>query len=166
MKMFYMLIGLPATGKSSFIKNYISVNAGMFGHKNKDYVILSTDDYIEERAKYLGKTYNEVFKSSIKDAEKAMYVNLEEALFYKTPYIIWDQTNLTVATRAKKLALIPDDYFKTAVYFSLDNLSNREYNHRLNSREGKTIPSNVIHSMESSVQPPTFEEGFDSIIDH
>jgi len=49
----YQLVGVPASGKSTWVENQDWA---------KDYVIVSTDDFVEKYAADQGKTYNEVFK--------------------------------------------------------------------------------------------------------
>lgn len=146
----WMLIGVPGSGKSTW-RNRISTDA----------VVLSTDDRIDAIAAAEGKTYTEVFKDNIAAAEKAMYQDAMRA-FASGQDVIWDQTNLTAKSRAKKLIIVPDDYEKIAVYFPTPEPD--ELKRRLDSRPGKTIPANIVMGMISTLQPPTKEEGFDSIL--
>ena len=55
----YMLIGVPGSGKSTWINNQ---------DWSKDCALISTDKLIEIEATRLGKTYNDVFKNYIKKA--------------------------------------------------------------------------------------------------
>lgn len=77
--------------------------------------------------------------------------------------IVWDQTNLTPASRKSKLEKIPATYQKVAVYFPVPN--NKEWQRRLNSRPGKIIPQNVLVNMGQGFTMPSQAEGFDKIID-
>jgi predicted kinase len=149
----FMLVGLPGTGKSTWIKQ----NGFL---EKSDWAILSTDKYIDRAAAYAGKTYNEVFKNNIRRAEGLMHEDLDWAL-EQNRNIIWDQTNLSVATRAKKLRLIPDHYKKYAVVF----LPPENHDKWLNSpkRVGKTIPANIMASMKATYQEPVFSEGFEGV---
>jgi hypothetical protein len=45
-----------------------------------------------------------------------------------------------------------------------ENLSTEEWNRRLDSRPGKTIPAHVLSSMIEHYEVPTEAEGFDKII--
>lgn len=157
MKKFVMLVGLPASGKSTWATKQIAY----LEKNNISYVVISSDDYIEAKAAELGKTYAEVFSQFIGDAGKNMMVVLKQALADGVEFIIWDQTNLDVKTRGKKLALVPDDYTKSAVIF--DRPEDEEWDRRLNSRPGKTIPRHILDAMESRVVHPTFDENFDEI---
>jgi len=147
-----ILIGLPASGKSFYVEqNCLS---------NLNIMILSTDHYIDQYAFYSKKTYNEVFQDRIKDATSEM---MDDLTFAKMNFldIVWDQTNLSVKSRANKIRLMKG-YDIHAVVFG-QNLSEEEHVRRLNSRPGKSIPDYVMKTMKSSYQEPTMEEGFLSI---
>ena len=147
----YMLIGVPAAGKSTWLAQQDLSYA----------VIISSDDIIQARADSQGKTYDQVFKKEVKSATTEMMANLRAAVEADKD-VIWDQTNVTAAARAKKLAFIPDTYEKVAVFFRTPDA--QEHARRLASRAGKNIPWNVIASMKSQLEAPTAEEGFDKII--
>ena len=49
----YILIGLPGSGKSTWIRN---------NQTKDDFVVISSDDEIEKYAKSQSKTYSEVFE--------------------------------------------------------------------------------------------------------
>lgn len=151
MPILYMLIGVPASGKSTWLAQQDLSHA----------VVISTDDIIQARAEAQGKTYDQVFKKEVKSATTQMVANLRAAIDADKD-IYWDQTNVTAAARAKKLALVPDTYEKVAVFFRTPDA--QEHARRLAGREGKNIPWNVIASMKSQLEPPTAEEGFDKII--
>jgi len=151
MPILYMLIGVPAAGKSTWLAQQDLSHA----------VIISSDDIIQARADSQGKTYDQVFKKEVKSATTEMMANLRAAVEADKD-VIWDQTNVTAAARAKKLAFIPDTYEKVAVFFRTPDA--QEHARRLASREGKNIPWNVIASMKSQLEAPTAEEGFDKII--
>lgn len=150
MNKMYMLIGLPGSGKSTFVNQFLN---------DPVYHILSTDNYIDTRAQYAGKTYDEVFQDFIKAAEN--HLNEKLKFCVENNYnIIWDQTNLSVKNRAKKLAQIPSSYTKIAVFFDVDYKTILK---RIENRPGKTIPGGVMLGMMKSVQRPTLNEGFDEI---
>ena len=149
-----MLVGLPGTGKSTWVQSQ--------GYFDKpDWMVLSTDNFIESVALGNNKTYNEVFPSTIKMAEE----NLVEGLNYACRTrmnIVWDQTNLSAASRAKKLRLMPLCYRKIARVFPVPP----NHSEWLNSeqRRGKVIPDHVLASMHAVFEQPTIYEGFDEII--
>jgi predicted kinase len=149
----YLLIGVPGSGKSTWIKN-----------QNFDWgntIIASTDDEIEALAQQAGKTYNDVFHDEIKNATAKMMQNVQHALRSGVD-IVWDQTNTGVKNRAPKLAMIPKSYRKVAVVFPTPGAV--ELGRRLASRAGKNIPDHVMRSMIANLQMPTEAEGFDEVI--
>ena len=153
-KTVYMFVGLPCAGKSTLREKLVSI----FGDEA---VIVSSDDYIEERATEAGLTYNDVFKDHIKAADLDMYSRLGNAQGHPgVKMFIWDQTNLTPKTRKKKLAHFPGDYNKIAVVFECDEEVRQE---RLLNRPGKIIPAHVDESMRETYVSPTLDEGFGSI---
>ena len=150
MSTLYMLVGVPSSGKSTWVEQQLWA---------KNCVHLSSDKFIDEYAASVGKTYNEVFNEYIKTAtqlltKRAITTNVAET------NAIWDQTNLTVKSRSKKLKLFPC-YKKIAVVFATPDSA--ELARRLASRPGKTISDAVMASMTSIFQMPTEEEGFDEI---
>lgn len=149
----WMLCGVPASGKSTWISNQ------NFNLKNT--VVISTDDIIERRAKSVGKTYSDVFKKESKSAASEMDQNLKKALI-SNKNIVWDQTNTTIKIRAKKLSKIPDEYTKIGVFFQVPPIE--ELTRRLNNRPGKIIPYNIVMGMIKQLEKPTEKEGFDEII--
>lgn len=150
---FYMLIGVPGSGKTSHIAN--------MGNCYSNFHILSSDAYIDIYAKSQNKTYSEVFKEYIHIASNLMYKDLELAIAYRAP-IIWDQTNLTIKSRKAKLAKIPEFYTnRVAIVFPTPDRI--ELQKRLDSRPGKMIEYKIIENMVNSYEPPSFKEGFTEI---
>jgi predicted kinase len=149
-----MLVGLPGTGKSTWVKSHGYL-------ENPNWTVLSTDNFIESCIIGTNDTYSAVFPSLIRLAEK----NLTEGLDYACRArmnIVWDQTNLSASSRAKKLSRIPLCYKKTARVFPVPP----NHSEWLNSeeRKGKVIPDHVIASMLAVFEQPTIYEGFDEII--
>lgn len=149
----YMLVGLPGSGKSTWVNHHHNNHPQM--------VVLSTDNYIEQVSEMRDQTYNEVFNEVFDRAESALEDDLRIAVEDEQD-IIWDQTNLTVKTRRRKLAKIPDSYRKIAVIFTT---SEDTLNRRLACRTGKGISNNVIKSMRDSYVRPDYSEGFGTIME-
>ena len=152
MNRLYVMVGVPGSGKSTWIKNQtwaLGLN------------VVSTDMWVEQYAKEQGKTYSEVFQEYMPTAVEKM---AEHAVFCRTNKVdlIWDQTSTTVATRAKKIRMLPD-YYKIAVVMKTPPTA--ELQKRLASRPGKNIPWEVVSNMAQQLEaePPTLEEGFDEI---
>ena len=148
-----MLCGIPTCGKSTYVKKLKTLDYW------KDAAVLSTDDYIEKEAKRMGLTYNEVFDDVIDNATRELELQLNMAKD-KGKDIIWDQTNLSIKTRKKKLLKLPSYYRRDAVYFEMPLEEALERNE---SREGKFIPKSVLKRMWHQFEVPTIEEGFDYV---
>jgi predicted kinase len=147
-----MLCGVPASGKSTYIKTANLLEGGA--------MIYSTDNYIEKVAEKNKKTYNEVFSDGVTYKESKVFMDTTLNTAIKNDVnIIWDQTNLNPATRKNKIRLIPSHYYKIAINFAIPD--EEEWNRRLNSRPGKIIPHHVLQDMKSKYIPATLEEGFD-----
>ena len=146
----YVLVGVPGSGKSTWIQNQDWA---------RDCVIVSTDNHVEQEAQRQGRTYNEVFHDYMPTAVKLMAEQVVAAREAEQD-IIWDQTSTTVASRRKKFAMLPN-YYAVAVVFTTPEPA--ELERRLASRPGKNIPWNVMQGMISGLKMPTEEEGFDEI---
>jgi predicted kinase len=146
----YQLIGVPASGKSTWTKSQQWI-IGM------EYV--STDHHVEVYAESVGKTYSEVFKDYMPTAVNLMAEQVVRARELGHT-IIWDQTSTTVASRERKFRMLPD-YEHIAVVFRPPFPP--ELSRRLASRPGKIIPVEVIEDMIKNFEVPTTEEGFKDI---
>jgi predicted kinase len=145
---FVMLVGLPGVGKSTF-RQQIDTNA----------VVLSTDDWIQEKADWEGTTYDAIWARDIKQAESAMRAAFAQAIKYRAN-IIMDRTNLSAKKRKGWLTQLPSAYFKMALVF--DTPDEVEHARRL-QRPGKFIPPMVLDSMKENYKRPTMDEGWDLI---
>ena len=146
----YVLVGVPGSGKSTWIKNQIWA-LGM--------PVISTDNLVEDYARQQGKTYSEVFEEYMPTAVNLM---AEQVVFYRDNGVdmIWDQTSTTVKSRSRKFSMLPD-YEHIAVVF--DTPEWKELKRRLDSREGKHIPRKIVKSMIHNFEMPTEEEGYKEI---
>jgi predicted kinase len=150
MKKLYVLVGVPASGKTTWLKNQTWA-LGL--------TVVSTDTFVEDYAKRVGKTYSEVFDEYMPTAIEQMVEQVEHARDHGHD-IIWDQTSTTVASRLRKFRMLPD-YYKIAVVFSVPDAE--EHERRLQSRPGKVIPPAVLQDMKEKFELPTEEEGFNEI---
>lgn len=146
----YQLIGVPGAGKSTWVANQKWA---------KDCAYISTDKYVEEYAKSVGKTYNEVFEDYMPTAVNLMCEDVVAARKAGKD-IIWDQTSTSVGSRKRKFNMLRK-YEHIAVVFRTPD--DAELARRLASRPGKNIPKNVMAMMIGNWQEPTEDEGFKEI---
>jgi predicted kinase len=150
MNKLYVLVGVPGSGKSTWIKNQ---------EWAKDIPVVSTDHFVEEYAAKQGKTYSEVFDEYMPIAVRLM-ANQVEICKANGLDIIWDQTSTTLASRKRKFNMLPD-YHAIAIVFKTPE--KEELTRRLAGRPGKTIPEHVMRTMIDGFEMPTEDEGFDEI---
>ena len=146
----YQLVGVPGSGKSTWVKNQ---------DWTSDCVVVSTDEFVEAYAQEVGSTYSEVFDDYMPTAVMLMadkVVCAREA----GKDIIWDQTSTSVKARARKFNMLPD-YEHIAVVFKTP--AQDELARRLASRPGKNIPDHVMRSMIDHFEMPSLEEGFTQV---
>ena len=146
----YQLIGVPAAGKSTWIKDQIWA-LGL--------TVVSTDSFVEDYARSQGKTYSEVFKDYMPTAVDLMAEQVVRARDLGHT-VIWDQTSTTVASRSRKFRMLPE-YEHIAVVFRTPELD--VLKERLGNRPGKEIPWEVVQGMLDGWEEPTLEEGFKEI---
>ena len=148
-----MLCGIPTSGKSTYVEKLKKMKYW------ENAVVLSTDDYIEKQAQRCGLTYNQIFDDVIKDATRELELEFNMAKD-KGKDIIWDQTNLSVKSRRKKLLKLPSFYRRSVVYFEV---SLEEALKRNKTREGKFIPESILKRMWHQFEIPTRNEDFDYV---
>jgi predicted kinase len=146
----YQLIGVPGSGKSTWIKDQIWA-LGL--------TVVSTDSFVEDYARLQGKTYSEVFKDYMPTAVDLMAEQVIRARDLNHT-IIWDQTSTTIASRTRKFNMLPN-YYHIAVVFTTPSWE--VLNTRLASRPGKIVPTDVVQSMIDNFEYPTEDEGFKEI---
>ena len=146
----YQLIGIPGSGKTTWVKNQDWAN---------DCVYVSTDIWIEIEAQKQDKTYSEVFEDYMPKAVNIMSAQVVDARDQERD-IVWDQTSTTIASRMRKFNMLPN-YEHIAVVFRCPDAD--ELIRRLNSRPGKVIPLDVVESMVHNFEIPSEEEGFKEI---
>jgi predicted kinase len=146
----YVLVGVPGSGKSTWIAQQDWA---------RDCSIVSTDHWIEVFARDQGRTYSEVFELFMPAAVRAMSAQVALAQ-QQGRDIVWDQTSVSVASRAKKFASLPD-YEHVAVVFATPEPA--ELTRRLAQRPGKVIPESVVQHMINTFELPTESEGYREI---
>lgn len=146
----YQLVGVPGSGKSTWIKTQ---------EWAQNIPVVSTDRFVEAYAKEQGKTYSDVFEEYMPIAVKLM-ANQAAICQANNLDVIWDQTSTTIASRKRKFNALPN-YEHIAVVFKTPNTE--ELVKRLASRPGKIIPDQVLHDMIDNFEMPSEEEGFEEI---
>lgn len=147
-----ILIGLPGSGKSTWIKDNTELTKG--------HTVISSDNIIEDIAKSYGMTYDEAFPDVIAFASRVVNKQLIQAV--KTgESIIIDRTNLSDNSRKKYLNMFKRTHNMIAVVFEIPDED--EHNRRLNSREGKTIPAHILQNMRDSFQEPLLSD-YDAVM--
>ena len=146
----YVLVGVPGSGQSTWVKNNPWLDRAAY---------ISSDSHIDAYALSQGRTYNEVFKEHINDAVNLMLQDVCQARI-ENKDVVWDQTSTSVSSRKKKLKMLPA-YYSIAVVFPTPDPD--ELARRLANRPGKVIPAEVVDSMIKNFVMPTKEEGFREI---
>lgn len=157
----YVMVGLPASGKST----QVALQRDIYKYIDMDVFVYSTDQFIEDAAACFGSTYDKMFEANIKAATDSMNILLDDAIKEQKD-IIWDQTNLGVKKRAKIINRMKQAGYQVrceCVMPPNNDYDEEKWEYRLNNRPGKTIPENVVASMIESFVVPTTDEGFDMI---
>lgn len=158
-KSVFILIGVPASGKSTFRDKLVIKKPGV--------VVVSSDDYIEQKAADRGITYDEAFNDHVGDATASVQAAFRQAINRGEPRVLVDRTNLTPKSRKQWLDKArKSGYDLHAIVFhppsNADEIA--EWNRRLRNRPGKTIPRNVLDSMVQSFTLPQPEEGWATVV--
>ena len=148
----YVLIGLPACGKSTWREKHLAANPTV------DFAIISSDDMVEEIAREKGITYDEAHKIvDWKSVNTRMKYRFRDALKAGKDVIV-DRTNMSRKSRKMFLKDLPEGYETVAVNFQI---CDHELRRRLDARAeatGKSIPADVLKSMSDRYVAPEREE--------
>lgn len=161
MKQVFFLIGLPASGKTTYIKNVLSKQY----ESSNAYHVASTDDIVEELASDMKKDYNTIFKNVRFSIIQELFDQRLFQAFSSGKDVIWDQTNLSKKSRLKKLKIIPKDYKKIAVVFNINEEVRKERSIKRDMEGGKLIPNHIIEQMLKTANYSLDDEGFAEIIE-
>lgn len=153
------LIGLPCSGKSTWIQRELApylVDLGVY------YEVLSSDEIIEYYAKLKGVKFNEGYDDLFHNA-----VNVVNARIYFDSYagfnMVIDQRNLTKTNRQFKIKQMKDstEYHKIALIFNekYDTIAERNKN-----RSDKSINPEIMQAMSNSYEAVLRTEGFEEIL--
>lgn len=147
----FVLCGPPGCGKTTMRQQL------------PNWAVASTDDYIEDVAKSMGKTYKDVFEKTM-DYANILYWSMLKKYGNSENNIIIDRTNLDRKSRAKLFEYLPR-HTMYAVYSP--NIDFNVLKERVNKRgeeTGKVIPDHVLKNMYSRYETPLYTEGFEAVI--
>ena len=139
-KVIHMMIGLPNSGKSTYIK------------ENFNLPVLSRDEIVMELGN--GLSYNEAWEK-VNQNEVNKIFDQRKKEFKKYNEFVLDLTNLSWKSRKQWFNYYKDYNFKLYVFLiPYDMIIDRN-----NKREGKHIPEKVIIDMMKRFELPLWEEG-------
>lgn len=151
-----LLIGPPAAGKSTWIYNHIARH-----HLGVPPYVASTDAIVDELANNYKMSYDQIWKETIGFATKVMWQELEEHADRGNAIVV-DRTNMNFSSRKKFIDFLkPYGYKFEALVFPTPE--KEEWERRLKSRPGKTIPKDAIKRMIETFQFPHINEGYEKV---
>lgn len=140
-----MLIGLPASGKSTIAKELIGEDDNIVIHSSDNLRVELFNDINNQNDNH--KLFNELNKRIIGDLREGKHV-------------VMDATNVSRKRRRGLLQQLPKDVEKVAIYVSTEYKDIVEQN---NNRK-RVVPQHVIDRMYKTMQIPIYSEGWDKIV--
>ncbi len=142
------LIGLPASGKSTFVEKALKDS------QEKDFQIVSTDNIITDYAKRHNISYiQSIWRLQREHVDNILLNGLNDCLCQGKNVIV-DRTNLSFEERYLTMRFVPKNYIRKAIIF---NIQQDHLRTRLLKREqltDKHIPDWVVERMRRSFQFP------------
>lgn len=155
---YVMMVGAPGVGKSTFLKKLLN-------ELHEPVHIASTDDLIEREAARLGINYSDAFhKVNQKTIKQQMEAEIQKAI-HARKNIFHDQTNMGRKTRVSKLSVVPAEYFKICLNFTVDDKVLKDRLEKRAIATGKVIPPHVLKNMFDTYVAPSRKDGFNLIIE-
>jgi predicted kinase len=162
-KKLYILVGAPATGKSTWVRENVP-----------DAFCVSFDNCIDRIREPLGLKYNDMFttenmKKFRRETNSMLIGSYRDAVASGRDVVV-DMTNMTVRSRMRALDNIRrhgGEFEKIAVVFDHRGKGYwvcKRAKDRSDALGDKFIPFGVIIGMMNRFDMPTLEEGFDSIV--
>ena len=148
-----MLVGLPGSGKSTAAGRLVST----IRSQERPCEIVGTDAYLEAEAVRRGLPYITVFAEQFDVADAVMWRQAKEAIRRRIS-VIWDQTNLTVSARRRRLRLFPSDYLRIAAVMAATD--DEAWERNLARGPDRAVPEDAFHRMRAEFCRPSREEGF------
>ena len=150
----YMMIGLPYSGKSTYVNNIIKKEVG-------NIAVMSTDDIIHGICKDKKIDYNEGVKVYFKVANAIMNTRIDAQLKSKKNFVL-DRTNLTKKGRERNIRRFHDAGYKViGVVFPTPSQAQIEKFRK--NRPEQVISDGIIEDMKKRFDKPTESEGFDEL---
>lgn len=148
------LVGLPASGKSTYAHNFLkSITDGPLP------LLLSSDNILMNWAEDAGISYQDAYVKWAPQAQEEV-LNMAAHAADAGIDVIWDQTNLTRDQRADRMDIFPETTTFIAVAFEMpDNILNERL-----EQAGKDIPKHILDGMKSAYMRPDHDEGFESVV--
>ena len=147
----YMLVGVPGSGKSTWIQNHIDFFKNSYSVISRDairFAELKEDDDYFSKENIVWDKYVFAAKNSLKENENT----------------ILDATHLNEKSRAKVLNALKDCLKDVEINTIVMNTSLNRTIAQNNMREGRSfVPLSAVRRMNSQLTMPTLEEGFDNI---
>ena len=147
MNKFIMMVGLPASGKDYWIKEYLRAT-------NEKYIVLSSD---EIRKELYG---DEEIQGEPKEVFDLLYKRLKSALL-RGQNIIYNATNTRVKNRCTALELVKQ--YKDYIIYAEIMATTLVQCYQNNCNRERKVPEDVIINMYMNWEPPHYFEGFNRI---
>ena len=148
-----MLVGLPGSGKSAAAERLASVTRS----QGRPCEIIGTDVYLEAEAARRGLPYTTIFAEQCDLADAIMWRQAKEVIRRRIS-VIWDQTNLTVNGRRRRLCLFPRDYLCIAAVMPTAN--DKAWERNLARGPDRAVPEDAFNRMRAEFRRPSEEEDF------
>ena len=148
-----MLVGLPGSGKSAAAERLASVTRS----QGRPCEIIGTDVYLEAEAARRGLPYTTIFAEQRDLADAIMWRQAKEVIRRRIS-VIWDQTNLTVNGRRRRLCLFPRDYLCIAAVMPTAN--DKAWERNLARGPDRAVPEDAFNRMRAEFRRPSEEEDF------
>lgn len=155
-KRFILLVGLPTSGKSTFVKRYLD--------KYPDTRVISNDDILEEM--YPDLSYNEAWiKSDPKLINRIYNEKLQAAYRDNSTDVIVDAMNHTKNRRRKNTSSINKNMYEIiAINFPIDRETFIERNKKRSKEEDKWISMRVFDDALEMFEEVDLNENFDKVV--
>ena len=150
-KKLFLMVGIPGSGKSTFIKDYTK-------KMYQPYAVISRDDI---RFKMVSE--NEPHFSKEKAVFKELVAEIKDSLS-KNDITFADATHINECSRGKLLRALGESLKDIEVHALVFKVPVELAIERNNGREGrKVVPETAIRNMNSQFTMPSFEEGIDIV---